>query len=438
MSSHPFWGGGLVGLILMFVCMKAFRIETTPLQNWSCHGCTDCCRGFLMIELSEEEKRRIEGQGWTKADGVDPATMVVAEKGGFRLGHQSDGACVFLDATGRCRIHARFGEAAKPRACRLFPLTLHPVGKKLVVGVRFSCPSAASNSGKPLAQQLPALGELARLVVPEGFVEFPAPAILRQAGLDWPDFLRFVSWLDQTMSPANQPVALKLRRALHGLAAVEKAGFDQISGRGADEILGALSQNAAVACPAAATGPAPPTRMGRLLFRTLVFTYARRDSIQNGKAGAGYRLRMLGAMLRFARAAGRVPDLVPGLNPVEFAALEKSSGALPPGAEATLTRFFRVKIQSLHFCGRAFYGMPLIEGFQNLALLYPVIVWLARWRAAGGERASIADADIEQAISLADHHHGYSPILGSAWARQRVRRLAQRDDISRLCGAYGG
>lgn len=389
----------------------------------------------MLIELSDEEKRRIEAQGWATADGVDPVTMIVAEKGCFRLGHQSDGACVFLDAAGRCRIHSRFGEPAKPRACRLFPLTLHPVARKLVVGVRFSCPSAAANSGQPLSNQLPALGELARMVVPEGFAEFPAPAILQKAGLDWPDFLRFVSWLDKAMSAENQSVALKLQHALHWLGAVEKAGFDQIFGREADEILGALSQSAAAELPPAAVAPTPPTRMGRLLFRTLVFTYARRDSIQNLKAGGGYRVRMLGAMLQFARASGRVPDLIPGLKPVEFAALDKSFGVLPSGAEATLTRFFRVKIQSLHFCGRAFYGLPLIEGFQNLALLFPVILWLARWQAAAEGRSNISEADIERAISLADHHHGYSPILASAWSRQRVRLLARRDDISRLCGA---
>ena len=414
---------------------QQFRIETPSIQNWSCHGCTACCRGFL-IELSDEEKQRIEGQNWTKEDGVDPATMIVAEQGRFRLGHQSDGACVFLDAAGRCRIHTRFGEAAKPRACRLFPLVLHPVGKKLVVGVRFSCPSAAANSGQPLAHQLPALRELAGLVVPEGFEDYPAPAVLREAGLDWPDFMRFVSLLDKTLSAENQPVSLKLRRALHWLGAVEKAAFDQITGREADEILGALSQHAAAELPSTAAPPAAPARMDRLLFRTLVFTYARRDSIQNLKAGAGYRARMLGAMLQMARASGRVPDLIPGLKPVEFAAIEKSFGALPSSAEATLTRFFRVKIQSLHFCAWAFYGMPLAEGFHNLALLYPVIIWLARWRATAEERPTVSDEDIQQAISQVDNHHGYSPILATAWSRRRVRLLAQRDGIARLCAAY--
>jgi len=416
--------------------MKPFRIETPAIQNWSCHGCSACCRGIMLIELSEEEKRRIESQGWTKADGVDPATMIVTEGGRFFLRHHSDGACVFLDAAGRCRIHSRFGEPAKPRGCRLYPLTLHPVAGKLVVGVRFSCPSAAANRGKPLSEQRSALNELAGLVVPEGFGVDPAPAVLREAGLEWPDFLRFVSWLDRIMSAENQPVRLKLQRALHWLDAVEKSGFDQISGREADEILGGLAQTASAECPASAGRPAAPTRVGQLLFRTLVFTYTRRDTVMDLKAGAGYRLRMLSAMLRFAGGSGGVPNLIPELKPVEFAAIERSFGALPSGAEATLTRFFRVKIQSLHFCGRAFHGLPLIEGFRNLALLFPVIAWLARWRAAAEGRSSISEGDIEAAISLADHHHGYSPILASAWSRQRVRLLARRDDISRLCAVY--
>lgn len=411
--------------------MKSFRIEAPSIQNWSCHGCTACCRGSLLIELSEAEKKRIEGQGWVEADGVDPATMIVAAGGGFRLGHQSDGACVFLDAAGRCRIHSRFGEVAKPRACRLYPLTLHPVGKKLVVGVRFSCPSAAANLGKPLAAQLPALGELAGLVVPEGFTEFPAPAILEKAGLDWRDFMRFVACLDKFISAEGQTMALKLRRALHWLDAVQRAGFDGVAGREADEILGALVQNASVELPAGAES-LPPTRLGRLIFRTVVVGYARRDSVQGSQ-----RLRMLGAMLRFARASGQIPPLISGLEPVEFAAIEIPFGVLPPDAEATLTRFFRVKIQSLHFCGAAFYGMPLIEGFQNLALLFPVILWLARWQAAAEKRGSISNKDIERAITLADYHHGYSPLLATGWYRQRVRLLAQKDDIARLCAAYG-
>ena len=89
--------------------MKSPRLETPAGQNWSCHGCTDCCRDQFLVTLSAAEKQRLEQQGWTAADGVDPAAMIVPEGNRFLLTHQINGACVFLDATCRCRIHAIFG-----------------------------------------------------------------------------------------------------------------------------------------------------------------------------------------------------------------------------------------------------------------------------------------------------------------------------------------
>ena len=67
-----------------------------------------------------------------------------------------------------------------------------------------------------------------------------------------------------------------------------------------------------------------------------------------------------------------------------------------------------------------------------LALLLPVILWLARWLAAGEQRSSLSEADVARAIAIADHRHGYSPLFGTPGFRWRVRLLAQRDDIARL------
>ena len=36
--------------------MKLPRIEIPSLQNWSCHGCSDCCRGQLLITVTPEER----------------------------------------------------------------------------------------------------------------------------------------------------------------------------------------------------------------------------------------------------------------------------------------------------------------------------------------------------------------------------------------------
>ena len=160
------------------------------------------------------------------------------------------------------------------------------------------------------------------------------------------------------------------------------------------------------------------------------------DTVKELQPGGGHWRRRLRALLRFARGTGRLPVLQPGLKDVGFAAVECLFGLLPSEAEAMLTRYFRVKIQGLHFCGRPCYDLPLIEGFRSLALIYPVILWLAHWLAATEGRSTLSDTDIARAIAIADHHHGYSPILGTQDFRWRVRLLAQRDDISRLCRWY--
>ena len=197
--------------------MRTPRIELPTVQNWSCHDCSECCRGGLLITLTAEEKRRIEQQHWKAADGVDPQAAVVAHGGGFRLGHQSDGDCVFLDPAGRCRIHAKFGPEAKPLACRLYPLVLHPAGKKFIAGLRFSCPSAVANRGKPMTEQGAELQKLAALVMPAGHTEGTPPPVVSGPAGEWLDFLRFVRRLDLMLATGGVGVALKLMRALHWL-----------------------------------------------------------------------------------------------------------------------------------------------------------------------------------------------------------------------------
>jgi lysine-N-methylase len=150
------------------------------------------------------------------------------------------------------------------------------------------------------------------------------------------------------------------------------------------------------------------------------------------KAPGKYRWKMMQAILKFLPAGGHTPELQENLQRVKFADVENFSGVLPPDAEATLTRFFRMKIQSVHFCGRAFHDATLLEGFHSLALLFPVLVWLARWLAVSAGRKKISNDDVQRAISMADYHHGFS-----TWLRWRVRLLAQRDDITRLCAWYG-
>src|SRR5205085_48930 len=156
-----------------------------------------CCRQHL-IEVTVDERQRIESQHWTAAEGVPADRPLFVRLGLFpgseryRLAHQPDGACIFLNEQGRCRIHAKFGEAAKPLACRIYPYAFHPAGKSIAVSLRFSCPSVVANRGATLESQKRDLKALERLVVPEGAERMPPPEISPRQRLDWPDTLHIV------------------------------------------------------------------------------------------------------------------------------------------------------------------------------------------------------------------------------------------------------
>lgn len=424
--------------------MPGVALELPTIQNWSCHNCSGCCRQHG-IHISEADKLRIEQQDWSAEGGIPEGQPVFVKMGGWltkawwRLAHQPDGACVFLDQRGLCRIHAKFGEEAKPLACRIYPYAFHPAGKKVAVSLRYSCPSVVKNLGTPVPHQAPEIRRLARQVVPEGAVEALAPNVTAVSQLEWPDVLRIVRALDETFAAEGASVLVKLLRALVWIALVEQATFDKIAGDRLAEFLAIITDAARGEVPddisrLLAAAPAP-SRAGRVQFRLLAGHYARDDKYTSAR-GAAARWRLLMNGVRLARGKGNMPAVQECFSEVPFEALDAPFGGVPPEAEEIFTRYFRVKIQGLHFLGRAYYDVPLVEGFYSLALVYPVVLWLARWLAVSDGRRELSGDDVARGLAIADHHHGYSPALGTWSFRRRVQTLAQLEDVPRLCVWY--
>jgi len=414
--------------------MSAPRLDLPTIQNWSCHNCSGCCRQHL-IEVTDEERERIVGQGWSADDGI-PDQPVIVRNGRFsrshRLAHRADGACVFLDDQGLCRIHAKFGEAAKPLACRIYPYTFHPSGRQVAVGLRFSCPTVVENLGASVASQAGELRQIAKQVVPAGITEDPPPEITRGQRLDWTDFKRFLNAIVDGLSQNDVALSVRLRRILFWMELVNASRFDEVRGRRLDEFLTLIRQAADVEDQPELP---PPSKTGGVMFRLLVAQYARKDTLLVLQSGLVNRWRLLMSALRFARGRGQVPVLQDGFGPATFEQLEQPFG-MPDAAQELLTRYFLVKVQSIHFCGRAYYGLPLVEGFLSLVLIYPAILWLARWLAVTDGRQVLTMGDIQQAMAVADHHHGFSPAFGQFSFRRRVRDLNRLGEIGRLVDWY--
>jgi lysine-N-methylase len=405
-------------------------------QNWDCHGCSDCCRTYY-VRVTDAEKARIESQGWDADPELKGIEWVVTDRriGGYRLNHRPDGTCVFLGLDNRCRIHAQFGSAAKPMACRIFPFVLVPAGDHWRVGMRFMCPSVAENKGRKLEQHAAELKEYAGLLEADAatpVANSPPPPLQPGQVVDWPDLLRFVRAIANLMTAAG-PMETKLRTALALSAMCRQAKFDKVTGPRLNEFLATVTPAVADEVPIAKDVP-PPGWVGRMVFRQVVSLYARKDvgKDRGEMATRGVLARALAAW-RFARGTGRIPKLHGLLPNTTFENAEHPAGPLSEVSERLLTRYYRVKVESMQFCGPTNFRLSFWDGLDSLALTFPAMMWLSRVLSAGG---TPRDEAVQMALRIVDDNFGFNPLLGSARQLWSLRMLAVKGELPKLIAWY--
>jgi lysine-N-methylase len=411
------------------------------LQNWDCHVCGTCCQEYV-VTVTEEERQRIEAQGWdreTNLGGLAPFVRQGPPWGRtWRLNHRPDGSCVFLGEKGRCRVHERFGYETKPLACRLFPFVLIPTGDHWSVGLRYACPSAAANKGRPLPEHDQELAEFAaRLAerekltpLPDGALTLP-PALQPGQKVSWPDVHRCVQALLTLLRNRREPLERRLRKCLTLADQMRHARLHDVQGARLGDLLTVLQRSADAATPDNLMKVARPGWVGRILFRQAVALFTRKDHGPNRGAARKGRLALLHAAWRFTCGTGPVPRMHGGLPETTFEEVEKSCGPLPLEAEYVLERYYTMKVGSVQFCGAASFGMPFWEGFELLALTYPMVMWVSRmFRDLPRKEA------IEKALTVVDDHFGFNRILATFRQRASFRILTQYGELSRLIAWY--
>lgn len=419
------------------------------LQNWDCQGCSACCRHYH-VSVSSEERKRIESQGWEKEAEFQGVPMFVRVGGrlsraSYRLNHRLDGACVFLGPDNRCRIHNRHGSAAKPLACRIYPYTLVPTGDHWKLGLRFACPSAAENLGRPLTEHLSDAGEYATMLEAEwgtaAITRLPPPLQGSQS-VSWSDLFRVVAAISKVMANEDEAIERRWRKIMFIVATLRKARFDgkgeagkAVTGGRLSELIHILAKAANDEIPENAYEVPKPGWVGRTVFRPLVALYARKDTgPDRGSAQASFMGRLFSA-IQFARGKGTVPRVHAAMSATAtFADTEKPFGKLSEKASSLLTRWARVKIESVQFCGPTNFGLGVWDGLESLAMTFPASMWLARVLLAGG-------MPLEEAMTLAvrivDDNFGFNKLLGSARQMVALRLLAVRGELPKLIAWYG-
>lgn len=404
------------------------------LQNWDCHACGTCCHEYE-VTVTDEERRRIAGQGW-ESDASLAGTPVFVASGPpwareYRLNHRADGACVFLSPEGRCRIHERFGAAAKPLACRLYPFVLVPADGHWRIGMRYSCPSASANRGRPAAEHRTELAEHASRLEENHGEAVRRTASPRLAGgqqVSWDDVMRFLAAVLREVRDQSRPLVRRLRRLLAMSELCRAARFDQITGARLGEFLDVVRDG--LDEPTEPGVAEPPSRLGAVLFRQAAGVYLRRDRGPNRGLVRG-RLALLRAGWRFATGSGRVPRVHAWVGDLPFTRGEEPAGTVPPAGAALLERYYATKIASLQFCGAGHFGFAFWDGIESLVLTYPVILWASRLVQGHGQPDAVTAA-----VAMVDHNYGHNPQLGTARHRLAVRTLARRGDLAKLVSWY--
>lgn len=399
-------------------------------QKWDCQGCSDCCRTYS-VGVSEAERARIDEQKWDVIPTVyDPAV------GGYRMNHTAEGACVLLGPDNRCRIHAKFGSAAKPMACRIYPFVLVPAGDHWRLGIRFSCPSAVENKGRPLTEQGADAKEYAGLMEADAgdkFRDRPVPPLQPGQVVPWQDLVRFTNAVLGLLGDDAAPLELRLRRVAGLNDFCKKARFEKVTGQRLGEFLEIAVAMVTDDTPTEIEDIPPPGWVGRMLFRQMLAIYARKDNGPNKGIASRGKWTRLRAGWRFARGRGRVPKLHGRFPDTTFAVAEKPTGGLSAEGQALLTRFYRVKVESMQFVGPTNHHRPYWLGLESLLLTFPAILWLARVFGSDGRDP---DECLVEAVRLVDDSFGFNKLLGSGRQNWAVRTLATKGELPRLIAWY--
>jgi Fe-S-cluster containining protein len=166
-------------------CRRVLRGElqlpraTLDGARFACQGSGECCQNYNLGPLDDEDVRRIDALDLSSF-GEGPFIEAYSRDESGAPEHylrKVDERCIFLQPDMRCGLHARFGPAAKPNLCRVYPLLQTTTLDGVKISDYGSCSSFATScrAGRPLAEELvqlrPLLGEPYPLFHPAAFLD---------------------------------------------------------------------------------------------------------------------------------------------------------------------------------------------------------------------------------------------------------------------------
>lgn len=418
-------------------------LDCNPDLRFECLGCERGCCSLFEIRLTAAERDALGKLDLPGAAEPERNFLPVNDgSGDFILAKDAvSGRCVFSDGC-RCAIHAKYGYAAKPLSCRVFPLHIQEWSDgRISAEYRFICPAIGRDRGKKLQERESEIRSLAR-------------ELAARRGTDE------VVYSDANTAPltAVREVHAALSRILHDRSLDWALRFYAVARivdfhRGKDLFEAIRHADTQFATDAVAfVGKARPIledelRRGkvdaltRTNFRNLLCGYLRDDAAVKSR-GPLFRLQRAWQQFRLVAGPGHLEALNPSAPAVAgcFFPLRDRRFSLHPEAEKLFAAFFFGKLDSMHFCGKMVHLYTYEEGIRHLLMLPPLAFALAAGFAAASGRTQVDGESMLKAVRLLDHTFARSPFfrLGMArsWLSQQLKPPAYAGLLRETLGCF--
>jgi Fe-S-cluster containining protein len=407
-----------------------------PNQYFTCINCGKCC-GPWDVPVTQDEKDKIEK---LNIPGLKPGERRYFTKNrkipGLYLIRKKDEHCVFLDSDKLCRIHKRYGEKAKPLACRAYPMDLFNWEDDVTTAaLRYDCPAVALQNGKKIGALSKDMNSLAKELSrkrkfatakynPKLKTDLKNIRIVAEA------YRNFI--LDTAFRPSMRIFAAAKLVEFHSRpensSDITEAG-DFFSRDAIELVKRSIPSLESIIANAGALN-----FHQKMVFRYILSGFIRSDEENALKFLPVARLSKVKSILKFSLGSGSL-DKISGHLPDTSCndPLESVRGMeWDENAFDLYWNYLGSKLDSLHFCGYPCLDLSFEEGMQHLIITYPVLAYLSALLAKSDKRKRIGEKDVAEALSIIDHTFSRSPFFAIRHVRKMTKSLCSENTLAAI------
>lgn len=389
------------------------KIDITSRLNYTCIQCGLCCTRKWYVGLTPEEIEKLKKLKWDNDHRPEYDSPSITFGGGLHLAHRENGSCIYFDPEKmNCRIHAKFGEAAKPIGCRVYPLTIHPTFENhLSASLRFDCPAVKEQQGPKLTKQQKEVVKTADLL------KFPPYFDTDDLSQLSPKTVKLI--VDGALkiaekkeyAPEMRMLALSdFIKRLEGLGISflnDEATMEEIMPSFIDRSLKNVVEKRFKKVKA----------FSAAAFRVWLSVLFRRDEVIV-TLPFPTRLKRHAALWSILIGKGNFHALGmehPDFPLAQMQLFDDRKNRDKETAEGLLEtwdcywKFLTSKLETMQFFGSAYYGAPFFKGLKGLLHTYPLVLGASLVHMNSEKRNNLTAEDVKYGVSAIDHGWGRLP-----------------------------